>query len=290
MTIIIIPTPPDIKNSEYSAHIIEHEKLSVFHPNENAFLWNNVNGYTYTTYTEYHLPINHKNFQKKFINHLLSPLDQNVFEKEKLRIKEELSDKWFYKKAIEFFGQKYFDTKYSYGNVEKIPFEECEKYHQKYYTKENILILDEKSPIFEKELSIFPDFSVHLDKISYYNFITLTTKPTPENFLIFEMLESFLNIIVAKEQIKYTPRDVVSGYNSEILWLIIEKNMLPWIKNISKKEISFFIQSERNFKNNFIDANVASMCFFQKILSHSQKTFILNHFEEIFSHIFQKIS
>ena len=93
MTIIIIPTPPDIKNSEYSAHIIEHEKLSVFHPNENAFLWNNVNGYTYTTYTEYHLPINHKNFQKKFINHLLSPLNQNVFEKEKLRIKEELSDK-----------------------------------------------------------------------------------------------------------------------------------------------------------------------------------------------------
>ena len=65
MTIIIIPTPPDIKNSEYSAHIIEHEKLSVFHPNENAFLWKNVNGYTYTTYTEYHLPNNNKIFQKK---------------------------------------------------------------------------------------------------------------------------------------------------------------------------------------------------------------------------------
>ena len=71
MTIIIIPTPPDIKNSEYSGHIIEHEKLSVFHTNENAFLWNNVNGYTYTTYTEYHLPNNNKIFQKKFINHLL---------------------------------------------------------------------------------------------------------------------------------------------------------------------------------------------------------------------------
>ena len=93
MTIIIIPTPPDIKNSEYSAHIIEHEKLSVFHSNENAFLWNDIHGYTYTTYTEYHLPTDQKKFQEKFINHLLSPLDKNVFKKEKLRIEDELSDK-----------------------------------------------------------------------------------------------------------------------------------------------------------------------------------------------------
>ena len=147
-----------------------------------------------------------------------------------------------------------------------------------------------KSPIFEKELNIFPVFSVNSEKISYYNFISIIATPSPENFLIFEMLDNFLNIIVSKEQTTYTPRDVVSGYNSEILWLIIEKNMLPWIKKITKKEISFFIQSEKNFQNNFIDVNVASMCFFQKILSHSQKTFILLHFEEIFSHIFEKIS
>ncbi|MBB1554306.1 hypothetical protein HG442_002745 [Candidatus Gracilibacteria bacterium] len=289
MTIIIIPTPPDIKNSEYSAHIIEHEKLSVFHSNENAFLWNDIHGYTYTTYTEYHLPTDQKKFQEKFINHLLSPLDKNVFAKEKLRIKEELSDKGFYKKAIEFFGQKYFDTKYSYGNVKKISFEECEKYHQKYYTKGNILILDEKSPIFEKELSIFPDFSVHSDKISYYNFITLTTKPTPENFFIVEMLEKFLNIIVAKEQTKYTPRDVVSDYNSNILWVIIEKNMLDWVKNISKKEISFFVQSEKIGKNNFIDADVASLVFFGKILSNQDKNRILDHFGNIIEKLQEKI-
>lgn len=164
------------------------------------------------------------------------------------------------------------------------------KISPKYYTSENILILNKNSPVFQKGLQIFPDFSVHSEKISYYDFVAITTQPTAENFFIVEILEKFLNILVAKEQTKYTPRDVVSGYNSEILWLIIEKNMLPWIKNITKKEISFFIQSEKNFQNNFIDANVASMCFFQKILSHSQKTFILLHFEEIFSHIFEKIS
>lgn len=76
------------------------------------------------------------------------------------------------------------------------------------------------------------------------------------------MLEKFLNIIVAKEQTKYTPRDVVSDYNSNILWVIIEKNMLDWVKNISKKEISFFVQSEKIGKNNFIDADVASLVFF----------------------------
>ncbi len=103
---------------------------------------------------------------------------------------------------------------------------------------------------------------MHSEKISYYDFVIITTQPTVENFFIVEMLEKFLNIIVAKEQTKYTPRDVVSGYNSNILWVIIEKNMLDWVKNISKKEISFFVQSEKIGKNNFIDADVASLVFF----------------------------
>ena len=77
MAIIIVSTPPDEKNSEYSAHIIEHTKLSLFYPDKNAFLWKNIHGYTYTTHTEYHLPTNQKNFQKKFINHLLSPFRTN---------------------------------------------------------------------------------------------------------------------------------------------------------------------------------------------------------------------
>lgn len=93
MAIIIVSTPSDEKNSEYSAHIVEHTKLSLFYPDKNAFLWKNIHGYTYTTHTEYHLPANQKNFQKKFINHLLSPLDKNIFEKEKVRIQDKLSDK-----------------------------------------------------------------------------------------------------------------------------------------------------------------------------------------------------
>lgn len=64
MAIIIVSTPPDEKNSEYSAHIIEHTKLSLFYPDKNAFLWKNIHGYTYTTHTEYHLPTNQKNFRK----------------------------------------------------------------------------------------------------------------------------------------------------------------------------------------------------------------------------------
>lgn len=146
--------------------------------------------------------------------------------------------------------------------MQKISFEECVKYHQTFYTSENILILNKNSPVFQKELQIFPNFSVHSEKISYYDFVIITTQPTVENFFIVEMLEKFLNIIVAKEQTKYTPRDVVSGYNSNILWVIIEKNMLDWVKNISKKEISFFVQSEKIGKNNFIDADVASLVFF----------------------------
>ncbi len=148
------------------------------------------------------------------------------------------------------------------------------------------MVLDEKSPIFEKELNIFPDFSVNSEKISYYNFISIIATPSPENFLIFEMLDNFLNIIVSKEQTTYTPRDVVSGYNSEILWLIIEKNMLPWIKNITKKEISFFIQSEKNLLMRMLQACV----FFKKFfLIHKKHSFffILKKFFPIFSRKFQ---
>lgn len=290
MNIIVIPTPPDEKNSEYSAHLIEHEKLSLFHENADIFLWNNIRGHIYTTHTEYHFPADNPTLQKDFIEHLLSPLNKNVTQKEKIRLREEVKMQGFYQKAIEHFGKKYFDEKYSYGKSHNISFEKIQKYHAKNYFRKNILILDKNTKFWNEKLHIFPKIKTSHEKIGRYQFVSILANPSPENLYIFELLEKFLDIIVARNQIHYIPRDIVIGHTQNLLWIIIENDMIPWIQNIGNPDILAFVSSEKNLSNNnFLDADIASICFFQKILSGEQKDKILASFLEIFYHIFKEI-
>lgn len=138
---IVLHTPSDDRNSNFSAHLIEHIKVhddTVIH---GYFDKQKYNGESYATHSTYTLQSDDNATLQQFIEHLLSPIDPKKYSYEKKVIRDEFSYQNIHQRLTEKVGQYFHGPTYRYTHVTKSSLQSIQEYHQKYYTRQNIRVL-----------------------------------------------------------------------------------------------------------------------------------------------------
>ncbi len=156
---IILSTPPDKENSNFSAHIIEHIKLHDDMMMPGYFEKLKFRGNTYADYTIYTIESDNPEVLSQFIELLVTPIDRQVYFYEKKVIHDEVSYRSIHKQIIEKVGKYFRGQSYKYTRMTRSTLESINEYHQKYYTIQNIKILTEH--IQKKDIEIANHSNIH---------------------------------------------------------------------------------------------------------------------------------
>ncbi len=140
MYYLILRTPPDIHNSEYTAHLIEHLELAVQADTSEYFNIQQYDGTSYSYYSTYTIDTTDGKIVDTFLTQLTSPIQSTYLAREKKRIQEELTDPDYAKKVVEAVGKIWYNETYRYARPTRASLAEIQSYHREYYTRENISI------------------------------------------------------------------------------------------------------------------------------------------------------
>lgn len=146
MYYLILNTPPDSYNSEYTAHLIEHIKLAYSEP-IGYFDIQKYDGTSYSYYSTYTIDTPDSNLVSNFIKYLISPISSKNITQEKKRIREELEDREYSKKVVASIGKIFYGQDYRYAKSTPASLVDIQRFHAQYYTKDNIRVFSKKEII-----------------------------------------------------------------------------------------------------------------------------------------------
>lgn len=138
---IYIKTPL-VNKSKMIPHLVEHCTWHSFLSLNDFFdfsYWMDWVITTDYTYFEFDKWINYEDVIKK----LTKEIDKKSFLYEKKIIKQELEDVNYNQRIYEWVVRNFIDSNFSVNNFEKVSLEEIKSYHEKYYTSENMIVVDE---------------------------------------------------------------------------------------------------------------------------------------------------
>lgn len=138
---IYIKTPL-INNSKMIPHLVEHCTWhSTLNLNDYFDLSYWADGVINTDYTYFEFD---KRIDYKYaIEKLNQPIAKESFLYEKEMIKQELEDVSYDQRIYEWVVKKYLDSDFSMNKFEEVSREDVKNYHEKYYTSENMIVIDE---------------------------------------------------------------------------------------------------------------------------------------------------
>lgn len=138
---IYIKTPL-INKSKMIPHLVEH---CAWHPAKNldkyfelSYWLDAVTCIDYS-YFEFDKRVDYK----EAIKSLISPITEKSFLYEKGIIQQELEDLSYGQKIYEYVVKKYFDSDFSMNQYEEVSREDVKNYHEKYYTPENMIVVED---------------------------------------------------------------------------------------------------------------------------------------------------
>ncbi len=212
MYYLILRTPPDIYNSEYTAHLIEHLELAVQADTSEYFNIQQYDGISYSYYSTYTIDTIDREKVDRFLNQLTSQVQEIYLTREKKRIREELADPDYAKKVVEAIGKIWYGETYRYARTIQSSLAEIQSYHIQYYTRENISIYTKRdivtTDIYGTELR---DISRTEFRIGHDRNICLHTELSSMSLFVFFLLEklfdsylNYLDVLSGKYWARYT--------------------------------------------------------------------------------------
>lgn len=279
---------PLYKNSNFVPHLIEHLVLSDINSSSKYFQNKNRFWENYLYYTNFFLETKSKTELNNFLEKICSPLDKNKISYEKKVLFDELSETKYIKKLINKLIKKYFDIKIKYSKVQKVSNKEVFDYHNKYYKKENFIILETdkvEKKFLDEEFVVKDFFDLKIEntkeKIFLFDFSVQNIFIT--NFLQ-ELFEEYICYVDRYFSGKYYSNEVFLWEFEEIIFMSISEKDFWKILEIPNDFIKNFIKYKlNNFKKiDFSENDGISMLRFWYTFSDNDKKKILNNLEKYF--------
>lgn len=274
---IFIKTPL-YKNSNYVPHIIEHCVIPLVSNPNIFFETSHIRWEVYTYYTNFFLDTDSQDELDAFVAQIQKPLTKKRIQYEQAVIRDEVADMPYNKKIINKIGEKIYGSPLKYSQTHRVSFEEIDAYHQKYYTPQNIVILENDAK--SRDIS--------LGKYTYSKTFDIRSREGTERVFLFDytMENLYITTMLAElfdEYLHYHARHIASRYfSSEVfvwefesaIFLSIEKHTdLKIIRQIPENFISAFVEYKLSKfeKIDFSEVDGVSMIQFGYVLSECSK-------------------
>lgn len=281
---IYIATPSQ-NNSNYLAHIVEHCVFGKVNT-EKFFQSEIITEWTSTYYTYYILDSNDKNELKKFIQQISKKIPNSLIDYEHQVLKKECENNNYNQKLIQRIWQNLYSKNFKYAKAGRKIYSEIQNYHQKHYTPDKIIVLENDTKYFNwkinSKINIIQKLNIKIswDKDTIFIFSHWTIK-----LYIVSILSDLFD-----KYLKFSLRFVDGEYNTDsyetIYWdfekhifIAIRPDILDKIKNIDDTFIKNYIKYCLQKKTYLQDKDFDGSCMvkYGYTLSNSQKSNILNN-------------
>lgn len=281
---IYIWTPVQ-NNSNYVAHIIEHCALGKVEI-KNFFQSETITEWTSTYYTYYILNSNNTDDLEIFLQQISKKIPNSLINYEHQVLKKECENNNYNQKLIQKIWQNLYWKNFKYAKAGRKIYSEIQNYHQKYYSRDKIIILEQDTKYFnwdtQSEISIIQKLNIKIwqDKDNVFIF---------SHWIIELYIVSIISDLFDK-YIKFSLRFIDGEYNigsyETIYWdfeshifIAIRPDILDKIKNIDdifiKNFIKYSLQNETYLQDKDFDGSC--MVKYGYTLSNNQKSNILNN-------------
>lgn len=286
---IYIGTP--IKNnSNYLAHIIEHcvfGKINI----ERFFQSEIITEWTSTYYTYYILDTNNKNDLENFIQQITKIIPKSIIAYEHEVLKKESENNNYRQKLVQKIWQNLYWKHFKYSKIGRKKYIEIQNYHKKYYSRENIIVLENDTKFFDWNISatINIEQKMHLRIWSDRDTVFIFSHSITQLYVI-----SFLSDLFDK-YIKFSLRFIEGQYNTDsyetIYWdydkhifLSVTPSTLEKIKKIDSEFIKNYIQYSLSNHRYLKDKDFDGSCMvkYWYTLSPDQKSNIINNISKYY--------
>lgn len=276
---------PFYNNWNYIPHLIEHCVTNI-KSEKDYFLYNNLKASCNTFCTYFILPTKNKKYLNDFIKKILSPINNDLIKYEHKVIIDENDSYDFEKDLIKKIWKKLYWKTYNYTQNWKISYNITIDYHKKYYTKENIIILENDIKYYNWEIKTnFELFNTYkIKKECVYVF-----KHNMIDFYILIQISDLINEYISYKkryfEEKYYRNDSIFWDYENFIFLSINKESLNLYKNINVSFIDKFINN--NLKNkDYLNVKYfdwTSMILYWYTLSDNDKKNIIVGLKEYYS-------
>jgi hypothetical protein len=295
MYYLILHTPPDLHNSEYSAHLIEHIKLAVPKNIELYFPRKRYDGTSYSYYSTYMLDIQDRKEVDEFVEELIIPISWIYLAREQKRIREELSEREYSKKVVESVGRIWYGKNYRYARTTQVNLMQVQSYHTQYYTRDHIHIYS------KNDIITTDDYNTELGTLSKVWFrighdrnICIHSDMSPMSLFIFFLIErlfdNYLEYLDTLDE-KYWPRYTIQGEHPDRVWISYEESDTNDLSCIPDTFIQAFIWDviwdiiKEDAKNKIPEYDLISLFQFQIALSMKSKIEIIENIDRYYDSI-----
>jgi predicted Zn-dependent peptidase len=212
MYYLILRTPPDVHNSEYIAHLIEHLELAAPRDARGYFDIQQYDGTSYSYYSTYTIDTIDRTKVDRFVNQLTSRVQSTYLTREKKRIREELTDPDYAKKVVEAIGKIWYGSSYRYARPTRASIEEIQSYHREHYTRKNISVYTKSDMI---TTDIYDDEFYNISRVEFHighdRNICLHTDLSSMSLFVYFLIEKlfdnyldYLDVLSGKYWARYT--------------------------------------------------------------------------------------
>ncbi|MDP2090054.1 MAG: hypothetical protein Q8K30_00525 [Candidatus Gracilibacteria bacterium] len=275
---------PFYNNGNYIPHLIEHCVTNI-KSEKDYFLYNNLKASCNTFCTYFILPTKNKKYLNDFIKKILSPINNNLIKYEHNVIKDENKTYNFEIDLVNKIGKKLYGNRVNFNQNGKLSYNKTKDYHKKYYTKENIIILENNIKYFDGEIKtnfkLFNTFKINKEIVYVFNHNMI-------DFYILIQISDLINEYISYKkryfEEEYYRHETIFGDYKDYIFLSINKDSLNLYKNINESFIDNFITY--NLKNkDYLNVKYfdgTSMLLYGYTLSNNDKKRIIVNLKEYY--------
>ncbi len=282
---------PLYKNWNFIPHIIEHSVFWKVSEN-NFFKYKSIDAWCYIYHSYFILNTNEKKELNDFIKQILSTISKETIKYEHKVIKEESKNKNYSQKLIWKIGKILYWNTFKYSNSDKIIYSKIQKYHEKYYVKNNIIILENNTKFYEKKLNSNLDLykkieiKIWMDKDTVYIFKHWIVELYIIS-LLSDLIDNYINFWLRYQEYKYNTSSYETIYwdFEDYIYLAITPKMINNVKKINSNFIKNYINYSLSKKTYIEDKDFDGSCMvkYWYTLSNKQKKEILNNLNKYYT-------
>ncbi len=232
---IYLYTPP-LRHSHFYAHLLEHAVLGPVQSAKEFFRSRSISWETYTYFTNFTINSSSREDVDLFIKHIQLPPCSSTIRFEHKVIREELANKGYHTSLIHRIWCALYGPSVRYSQVSKIRLDDVLDYHNKYYSRGSIYVLEDA----QKECDIAPSLT------SYSQTFILShrgirekiyiTDNTPSNLIANNLLQDLFDAYIEYQrryqQGNYYWNDTLAGEFEQHAFIAYDKTYEPYIREI----------------------------------------------------------
>lgn len=276
---------PLYKDSNYIPHLIEHTILCSFN-NINQFFNNyDIKWESYTYYTNYIIKSN-TIWEKEIINLLLWWINKECLKYERKILKEELANMTYSLDITNIVWELFYNKKLKYSKICKSSFEEIEQYYNKYYQRDNIILLPTDRKLNDIKIDDFIIWKIIDFNHKHEKLVAYTFDYSIQNLFIIEYIvdafDFYLNYFQRHTQWKYFLNEIIYWEYDDFIFFCYSKESQEILNTISKEFVEQYIKYKLlNFnKQNFDYMDWPLIMKFGYSLSKKSKYSIIENIEK----------